>query len=112
MTLSLDGVEKRMPATSTAKPKTSLITRRLGKRATSLELDLRGKRADEVELALEAYLNEASLANLSQVRIIHGIGMGTVRQIVREILASHPLVMSFRAGGQGEGGDGVTIVSM
>ena len=112
MTLSLDGVEKRMPATSTAKPKTSLITRRLGKRATSLELDLRGKRADEVEPALEAYLNEASLVNLSQVRIIHGIGTGTVRQIVRELLASHPLVMSFRAGEQGEGGDGVTIVTM
>jgi DNA mismatch repair protein MutS2 len=49
---------------------------------------------------------------LSRVRIIHGIGTGTVRQIVREALASHPLVTSFQPGEQGEGGDGVTIVSM
>jgi DNA mismatch repair protein MutS2 len=52
------------------------------------------------------------LGGLSRVRIIHGIGTGTVRQIVREILASHPLVTSFQPGEQGEGGDGVTIVSM
>ena len=112
MTLSLDSVEKRVPTTGAAEPKSGLITRGLSKRTVSFELDLRGKRADEVEPALEDYLNEASLVNLSQVRIIHGIGTGTVRQIVREILASHPLVMSFRAGEQGEGGDGVTIVSM
>jgi len=112
MTLSLDSVEKRIPPTGSVEPEGALITRGLSKRTVPLELDLRGKRADEVELALEDYLNEASLANLSQVRIIHGIGMGTVRQIVREILASHPLVMSFQAGEQGEGGDGVTIVRM
>ncbi len=112
ITLSLDSVEKRIPTTGAVEPKGGLITRGLRKRPVSFELDLRGKRADEVELALEDYLNEASLASLSQVRIIHGIGTGTVRQIVREILASHPLVMSFRAGEQGEGGDGVTIVSM
>ena len=112
ITLSLDSVEKRIPTTGAVEPKGGLITRGLRKRTVSFELDLRGKRADEVELALEDYLNEASLASLSQVCIIHGIGTGTVRQIVREILASHPLVMSFRAGEQGEGGDGVTIVSM
>jgi DNA mismatch repair protein MutS2 len=112
MTLSLDSVEKGIPTTGAPGPKVGLIAKGLGKRRASLELDLRGKRAEEVEPALEDYLNEASLANLSQVRIIHGIGTGTVRQIVREYLASHPLVTSFRAGGQGEGGDGVTIVSM
>ncbi len=37
---------------------------------------------------------------------------GTVRRIVRELLASHPLVKSFRSGGQGEGGDGVTMVRL
>jgi DNA mismatch repair protein MutS2 len=112
ITLSLDSVEKRIPTTGAVESKGVLITRGLRKRTVSFELDLRGKRADEVELAIEDYLNEASLASLSQVRIIHGIGTGTVRQIVREILASHPLVTSFRAGEQGEGGDGVTIVTM
>ena len=52
------------------------------------------------------------MSGLSRVRIIHGFGTGTVRQIVREVLASHPLVTSFQPGEQGEGGDGVTMVSM
>jgi DNA mismatch repair protein MutS2 len=90
----------------------ALIKKEMRKSRVSLELDLRGKRAEEVEPALDDYLNEASLRGLSQVRIIHGIGTGTVRQIVREILAAHPLVTFFRPGKQGEGGDGVTIVSM
>jgi DNA mismatch repair protein MutS2 len=112
MTLRLDSVEKRIPSTGAVKTGGDLITRRLSKSRAPLELDLRGKRADDVEPVLEGYLNEASLCGLSRVRIIHGIGTGTVRQIVREILASHPLVASFQPGEQGEGGDGVTIVSM
>jgi DNA mismatch repair protein MutS2 len=112
MTLRLDSVEKRIPSTGAVKTGGALIKREMRKPRVSLELDLRGKRADEVEPLLDDYLNEASLCSLSQVRIIHGIGTGTVRQIVREILASHPLVTSFRPGEQGEGGDGVTIVSM
>jgi DNA mismatch repair protein MutS2 len=112
MTLALNGVEKRASAAGGRERKAGLITGALIRRTVSLELDLRGKRAEEVEPALDDYLNEASLASLSQARIIHGIGTGTVRQIVREMLASHPLVTSFRPGEQGEGGDGVTIVTM
>ncbi|MCK4221885.1 MAG: Smr/MutS family protein, partial [Dehalococcoidia bacterium] len=74
--------------------------------------DLRGKRAEEVEWALDSYLNSASLANLSEARIIHGFGTGTVRTIVRDFVASHSLVKSFRPGERGEGGDGVTIVNL
>ncbi len=77
-----------------------------------LELDLRGKRAGEVEAELDSYLNDAALAGLRQVRIIHGVGTGAVRQVVRDFLRGHPLVKSFRPGGQGEGGDGVTIVQL
>jgi DNA mismatch repair protein MutS2 len=82
------------------------------RRIASLELDLRGKRADEVEIELDGYLNDASLANLPEVRIIHGVATGTVRQIVRTYLASHPLVSSFRSGKREEGGDGVTMVRL
>jgi DNA mismatch repair protein MutS2 len=112
MTLRLDSVEKRIPSTGEAKLGGALIRREMRKPRVSLELDLRGRRAEEVEPLLDDYLNEASLCGLSRVRIIHGIGTGTVRQIVREFLASHPLVTSFQPGEQGEGGDGVTIVSM
>jgi DNA mismatch repair protein MutS2 len=112
MTLRLDSLEKRIPATGEVKTGGTLIRREMHKPRVSLELDLRGKRAEEVEPLLDGYLNEASLCGLSRVRIIHGIGTGTVRQIVREALTSHPLVTSFQPGEQGEGGDGVTIVSM
>ncbi|MGB5926197.1 MAG: endonuclease MutS2 [Dehalococcoidia bacterium] len=112
MTLRLDSVEKRIPPTGEVKTGGTLIRREMHKPRVSLELDLRGKRAEEVEPLLDDYLNDASLGGLSRVRIIHGIGTGTVRQIVREILASHPLVTSFQPGEQGEGGDGVTTVSM
>ncbi len=82
------------------------------RRPVSMELDLRGKRAEEVEVELDSYLNDASLANLPEVRIIHGVGTGTVRQIVRQFLASHPLVSSFRSGKREEGGDGSTVVKL
>jgi len=75
----------------------------------SLELDLRGKRAYEIEATLDSYLNDASLAGLGKVRIIHGFGTGAVRSIVRDFLTVHPLVSSFRPGGKDEGGDGVTV---
>ncbi|MFC2072325.1 endonuclease MutS2 [Chloroflexota bacterium] len=81
-------------------------------RAIPSRLDLRGKRANEVEVLLDGYLNEATLANLSEVQIINGFGTGTVRQIVRDFLAGHPLVRSFRAGNKDEGGDGVTVASL
>jgi DNA mismatch repair protein MutS2 len=112
MTLRLDSVEKRIPSTGAVKTGGALIKKEMRKSKVSLELDLRGKRADEVEPLLESYLNEVSLYGLSRVRIIHGIGTGTVRQIVRETLASHPLVTSFQPGEKGEGGDGVTIVNL
>ena len=112
MTLRLDGVEKRVPSSDALKARSTPIRRELRKSRVSFELDLRGRRAEEVEPLLDSYLNEASLSGLSRVRIIHGIGTGTVRQIVREALASHPLVTSFQPGEQGEGGDGVTTVSM
>ena len=108
--LGLDSVEKVALPRGSATPKFIPVRRQLRGRPVSTELDLRGKRADEIDWLLDSYLDEACLANLSEVRIIHGFGTGTVRNIVRELLASHPLVKSFRPGGNGEGGDGVTMV--
>ncbi|MFO8100603.1 MAG: endonuclease MutS2 [Dehalococcoidia bacterium] len=88
------------------------LTRDETQHPRSLELDLRGKRADEVEPEVDAYLNDASIAGFHEVRIIHGYGTGTLRQIVRDMLASHPLIRSFRSGKQEEGGDGVTVIKL
>ena len=76
------------------------------------ELRLRHLTVDEALPKLDQYLHDAFMAGLYQVRVIHGKGTGTLRLIVREQLAKHPLVKSYRRGGYGEGGDGVTIVEL
>ena len=76
------------------------------------EVHLRQLTVDEALLKLDKYLNNAFMAGLYQVRVIHGKGTGTLRQAVREELDKHPLVKSYRAAGYGEGGAGVTIVEL
>jgi DNA mismatch repair protein MutS2 len=74
-----------------------------------LELDLRGHRVEEILPRLDKYLDDAFLAGMPFVRIIHGKGTGALRQAVRRQLRDHPLVKSHRSGEEGEGGTGVTI---
>lgn len=76
------------------------------------ELKLIGMRAEEALLELEPFLNHASAAGLSEVRIIHGIGTGKLRNAIREELGRHPLVEDFRYGEPHEGRDGVTIAKL
>ena len=77
----------------------------------SLNFDMRGWRAGDVAERLERYLNDAYLAGLPYVRLIHGKGTGALRQIVRDVLKSHPLVASFGGGGS-DGGEGVTVARL
>jgi DNA mismatch repair protein MutS2 len=77
----------------------------------SMTFDMRGWRAHEVGDKLDRYLNDAYLAGLHQVRLIHGKGTGALRQVVRDVLQSHPLVASFGGGGR-DGGDGVTVAKL
>jgi DNA mismatch repair protein MutS2 len=76
------------------------------------ELHLRGMRAEEALVALEKYLDDAYLAQLPRVRIVHGKGTGALRSAVREMLQHHPLVASFRAGDRHEGEEGVTVAEL
>lgn len=110
--LDLTDLQKFAPSGETPAPPAPASAKPRGGRFISSELDLRGKRADDVAPELDSYLNKAFLAELGQVRIVHGFGTGTVRQIVRDELASHPLVKSFRYGEKGEGGNGVTVVEL
>lgn len=77
-----------------------------------MELDLRGQMTDEALLRLDQYLDQAFLARLPWVRIIHGKGSGALRQVVRQELNGHPLVSSYRPGDEGEGGEGVTVAKL
>lgn len=82
------------------------------KETISNELHLRHLTLDEALPRLDKYLNDAFMAGLYQVRIIHGKGAGILRQAVRRRLDKHPLVGSYRPAGYGEGGAGVTIVEL
>jgi len=75
-----------------------------------LQLDLRGLRAEEVTPVLDKYLNDAYLAGMPFVRIVHGKGTGVLRQVVRDMVAKHPLVKTFHTAEQHEGGEGATVV--
>ena len=74
------------------------------------ELRLRHLTVDEALPRLNQFLHDAYVSGYSQVRIIHGKGTGTLREIVRRELKKHPLVKSFRPGDYDGGGEGVTVV--
>ncbi|AGB41967.1 MutS2 family protein [Halobacteroides halobius DSM 5150] len=78
----------------------------------SPELDLRGLRVVEAKNKLDKYLDDALLANLNQVEIIHGKGTGTLREVVDEMLKNYRNIKDYRLGRPKEGGTGVTIVNL
>lgn len=78
----------------------------------SQTLDLRGFRVEEALDELEAYLDKASLVNLTPVHIIHGHGTGALKSAVRDFLETSPYVAKYRVGESAEGGDGVSVVDI
>ncbi|MBO5198344.1 MAG: endonuclease MutS2 [Lachnospiraceae bacterium] len=76
----------------------------------SPELNIIGKRVDEAIPELDKYLDDAYLAHLPKVTIIHGRGTGALRDAVQAHLKRTKYVKSYRIGGFGEGDHGVTIV--
>ena len=84
---------------------------RMSKTSTiSPEINLIGKTVDEALSTMDKYLDDAYLAHLSQVRVVHGKGTGALRQAVHKHLKKLKIVKSFRLGEFGEGDAGVTIV--
>ena len=78
----------------------------------SMTFDMRGWRASEIGDKLDRYLNDAYLAGLRQVNLLHGKGTGALRQVVREVLQDHPLITSFASAAGRDGGDGVTVATL
>jgi DNA mismatch repair protein MutS2 len=76
------------------------------------ELHLRGMRVQDALYALEQYLNDAYLARLPVVRIVHGKGTGTMKAAVQDVLSLHPLVSSYETAEPNHGGEGVTVAEM
>jgi len=78
----------------------------------SPELTLLGMTAEEAVKVTERYLDDAFLAGLKRVRIVHGKGTGALRRAVEELLKVHPLVEAFRLADFKEGGAGATVVEL
>jgi DNA mismatch repair protein MutS2 len=76
------------------------------------EIDVRGFEADDAVRAVERFLEDASMGGLQQARIIHGKGKGILREEMKRFLAKNTFVKEFRLGEIGEGGTGVTIVTL
>ncbi len=78
----------------------------------SMELNVIGCRVLEANALMDKYLDNAILARVDTVRIIHGNGTGALRKGIHAYLKKHAKVESFRMGAQGEGGLGATIVTL
>ena len=72
------------------------------------ELDVRGRSSQEAREAVRAFVDDAALAGLSSVRVVHGRGTGALRSAVRDELDRHPLV----EGRESDSADGATVVAL
>lgn len=96
-------------------PKKGVRTSRVeldARRQVPMEIDLHGQAVDDSLIILDKYLDDAFLAGLGEVTVIHGRGTGALRRGVQEYLRTHPHVQSFRPGKYGEGDIGVTVVTL
>ncbi|HEX9989310.1 MAG TPA: Smr/MutS family protein [Chloroflexia bacterium] len=80
--------------------------------APPLEYDFRGRRAEEAIEEIDRRLNDAALAGMPFLRIIHGKGTGALRKAMRDFFSKHPLVKAVEPAKLEEGGEGVTIVRL
>lgn len=80
--------------------------------AAESEIDLRGMDTMEAVAATERFLDNAVMAKLEKVTIIHGKGTGALRAAVQQSLRKNKAVKSYRLGRYGEGESGVTVVEL
>ena len=81
-------------------------------RKASLELNLLGYTVEEALGEVDRFLDGALMRGQHTVYIIHGLGTGALRAGIQKHLRTHRQVKSFRLGGYGEGGSGVTVVEL
>lgn len=79
--------------------------------SATTEIQLIHKRAEEAVRELERFVDDAMLAGLPSVRIVHGKGEGILRKVTQDFLRTHPGIDAFRDGDPAEGGAGVTIAT-
>ena len=105
---------KKSNASSTEAPKKRNVSGIMSRAERNLsgEIDIRGLATDEALLELDKYIDEAVLAGIGTITIIHGKGTGTLRKNVQSHLRHHRNIKTFRVGLFGEGENGVTIAEI
>ncbi|HYS78126.1 MAG TPA: Smr/MutS family protein, partial [Candidatus Dormibacteraeota bacterium] len=76
------------------------------------EIRLLGRTVEEALALVDKYLDNVYLAGLSPVRLVHGVGSGRLRRAIADLLGRHPHVEAYADAPAGEGGAGVTIVTL
>lgn len=114
MWVEFDELKNKKSSVSTEKPKMRNVSgiKSRADRNVSGEIDIRGLATDEALLELDKYIDEAVLAGIGTITIIHGKGTGVLRKNVQSHLRSHRNIKTFRTGLFGEGENGVTIAEI
>ena len=114
MQVTTDDVEEVLPAApeSTRLPKN--VSYDAGPRwdVSYREINVIGKRAEEAREEVDKFLDSASMASVDRVRIVHGHGMGILRRVIGELLATNPHVEKYYPATPAEGGTGATVVEL
>ena len=109
--LSEDEFEPIEPEETVKKVKSKAVKKTVTSNIKA-QLDLRGVRYEEAQKMLDDYMDQALLANLHQITIVHGIGTGVIRDMVREYLQRSRHVKSYTYAPQNAGGSGASIVTL
>jgi len=111
--VSTDDVEEVLPAAAGAKlPANVSFQPGPSWDHSYREINVIGQRAEEARDAVDKFLDSASMASVDRVRIVHGHGMGILRKVIGELLATHPQVEKYYAAPPAEGGSGATVVEL
>ena len=111
MNIPLDNLQRADEEITTHKTGVGRIVKNKADKVKS-EIDVRGKNLEESMLEIDKYLDDAYIAGLQEVTLIHGVGTGVLKAGIKQMLKKHKHVKDYREGAYGEGGQGVTIVQL
>ncbi len=114
ISVSLDNITKIQDGSGKKDSKTSRYGTLYRNKVQSItpSIDVRGNPLDDAIMDVDKYLDDAYIAGLKEVTIIHGRGEGILREGIHGMLKTHKHVAKYRKGAYNEGGDGVTVVSL
>src|SRR5713101_2237605 len=110
--IGMESEAQRKSHVSSAPRQNVTVTVQSGGANTSGELNVIGLTVEEASARVDKFLDDAALANLPQVRIIHGHGTGALRKGLAQFFSTHPLVEKFAFATEEQGGKAVTVVEL